>query len=103
MIMFKNRIFKKGLFEKGNNCLIADEVECGMIIALKNNKYFYVDDSDKEFLTDEIGDLYGDDDEVKPEHTIITFYNEEEDSISEVLGTEQVICFKRIDGIHNKN
>lgn len=93
--------YKKGLFEHGNNVFIANEVVPGMIIALKNNKYFYVDDVDSEFINDEVAELYTDDDtDILPEHTTITFYDEDENEIRGVLGTELCICFVRGDGKH---
>lgn len=93
--------YKAGLFESGLKTIIADKVENGMIIALSNNKYFYVDDMDKEFINDEVADLYADDvkeSDIKHEHTTITFYDEDGNSIYGVLGTEKCIAFTRIDG-----
>lgn len=93
--------YKKGMFEKGKETLIADEVEIGMIIALSKNKYFYIDDIEKFFINDKVGKLYGDNDPVKPEHTKITFYDEDDNSIIEIPGTECCISFKRVDGKHS--
>ena len=85
----------------GSSVLMADEVKVGNIIALSNNKYFYVLDIDKEFINDEVSKMYGDCDEVKPEHTKITFYGEDNKEITDVPGEALCICFRRIRGNYN--
>ena len=90
--------FNKNLFEEGNNVLIADEVKQGMIICLSANRYFYVDDIDKEFIDEEASKLYGDFDDVKPEHSKITFIDEDLEKITDIPGTAFVIAYGRIDG-----
>lgn len=93
--------YTKTLFEKGNKVFKANEVEIGNIIALKNNKFFYVDDFDKFFINDKVAKLYADDEEPSTEHTKITFYDENENTIENVPGEALCICFKRADGNYN--
>lgn len=101
--MATSKTYNANTFERGNKVLLADEVQAGMIIALSNNKYFYVDDIDKFFINDEIGKLYDEeakDKDIKPEHTTITFYDEDDNEITDVPGTAKCICFKRVNGKH---
>ena len=95
--------FNKNLFCKGYNVIIANEVKVGMIICLSKNRYFYVDDFDEEYINEEVSKLYDDCDEVAPEHIKITFYNEDDEEITDIPGTAHVIAYDRIDGNHNKN
>jgi len=93
--------FREGLFVHGHNVLIADEVDYGMILCLSKNRYFYVAMLEKEFINDEVAKLYQDDEVVPPQHTSITFYDEDDNEITNVPGTALVIAFTRIDGTHN--
>jgi hypothetical protein len=95
--------FKESLFEKGNNICLADEVECGDIICLSNNTYFYVFDLDKFFKEDALANIYADDDKVAPEHTVITFYNESDDEIYGIPGDAKVIVYKRVNGNYSNS
>jgi len=95
--------FNKKLFEEGYHVIIADEVKDGMIIALSECRYFYVDDIDKFFINDEVSKIYGDNDTVKPEHSKITFYNEIDEEITDIPGTAHVIAYGRIKGNHKRN
>lgn len=95
--------YREKLFLKGNNVLIADEVKEGMIICLSNGGYFYVDDIVKEFISDEVAELYDDDAEnIAPEHTVIMFIGDGFEEISEIPATAHVIAFSRIEGKHKK-
>lgn len=85
--------------------ILANDVQVGMKIKLThsseqrykyfNARYFYVDDIDKEFISEEVSDLYDDDvleEDIKPEHTKLTFYNEPDNDESIcVIGTEILI------------
>lgn len=96
--------FNKRLFEKGCKVLIANEVEEDMIIALSNNRYFYVCSIDKHFINNKVANLYHEDDEdIKPEHTMLDFFNENDSEILSIPGTAEVIAYKRIMGNHSIN
>lgn len=98
--------FRKNTFEEGKNVLIAKEVKEGDILALKSNKYFYVDDIDSFFINNEVAMLYPDDvedDDIQPHHSTVTFYNEDEDEICNVPGDALIIVFRRVEGSHNRN
>lgn len=93
--------YKKGMFEEGKNVFFASQIETDTIIALKNNKYFYVYDVVKEFINEETADLYSDDvkeNEIKPEHSLISIYDENGNRIFNIPGETPCILFKRIDG-----
>lgn len=106
MAPFSIKKFKKSTFEQGHNTILAINVEPGMILALTKNKYFYVDDLEPEFASNEIAKLYEDiSDEAcielsinHPEHTVLTFYDEDENEITNIPGDAKVIAFQRIDG-----
>lgn len=99
--------YNKNLFEQGNNVIIADEVEEGMIICLSKCRYFYVNDIDKEFINDDVSDLYckncdsDNGDSCPPEHTVITFIDELLNEITNIPGTATVIAYKGIKGKHS--
>jgi len=91
--------WNKNLFTEGNNTILANDVECGMIISLTKNRYFYVDDMECFFINDDVSNIYNDgDEEIKPEHVILTFYNENEKEIYSIPGDAKVIAFERITG-----
>ena len=95
-------IYNKNLFEQAFNVLIADELETGMIICLSKNRYFYIEDLEKEFINDDVADLYPEyNKNVLPEHTKITLYDERENFISHIPGNIYVNAFKKIVGTHN--
>jgi hypothetical protein len=55
---------------------LASEIEIGDYIKLSNGNLFYVDDIDMEFISDDVADKYGeDDDDISPEDTKYTFWN----------------------------
>lgn len=99
----KSYQYYEGLFESGYDVLIADGVRVDMFIALTKCRYFYVEDIDKEFISDEVGDLYpydALDSEILPEHTKLTFYDEAGNAIVEIPGNAPVIAWKRVKGSH---
>ncbi len=95
--------YNKKTFCDGNNVLLANEIQQGMILALANKKYFYVDDIDSFFISDEVADLYPDDsdNEILPEHSKYTFTNENFEEITDIPFDAKIIAFKRIEGTHN--
>jgi len=99
----KSTKYSKNLFEKGFSVFLADEVKLDTIICLSKNKYFYVRNFDKEFINDEVAKLYNDNDKVLPEHTVITFYDEDDNEIYGIPGNAEVIVYDRLDGKHNIN
>ena len=93
--------FKKKLFEKGDNIILAKDVQDGMIISLSNFKLFYVD------AIDEVAELYSG--EHADEETLtLTFYNEKhmfkpskKTFIHSIPYDAYVIAYKQVDGISN--
>jgi len=93
-----SRKFRKGMFLESGHAILADEVECDMVIELNNNKFFYVYDISKEFISDEVGELYGENDPVKPEHLLITFADEYDNMICDVPGNQPILAYMMIQG-----
>lgn len=76
--------------------ILANDVEIGMKIKFTHSqvRYFYVDDITKEFISKEVCKLYPDDvleRDIKPEHTKLTFHDDNFDSSEEIIGTEILI------------
>jgi hypothetical protein len=93
-----DRKFRKGMFLASDHAILADEIEVGMIIELYNNKFFYVYDIDKEFISDEVAELYGENDPVNPEHSLITFADEYDNMICDVPGDQPILAYMMIKG-----
>jgi hypothetical protein len=93
-----SRKFRKGMFLESGHAILADEVECNMVIELYNNKFFYVYDISKEFISDEVAELYGENDPVKPEHSLITFADDYDNMICDVPGDQPILAYMMIKG-----
>ncbi|MBP6566087.1 MAG: hypothetical protein KA270_02905 [Saprospiraceae bacterium] len=91
--------YNNNLFEKQETGLsfVADEIEEYDIILLSKNRFFYVFDLDKEFINDEISELYeGNDNDILPEHTKIILFDESDKTITDIPGDAPVIIYRRI-------
>ncbi len=83
-MQFNNSLFCSMMLSK---LVPADKIEIGSLLLLRHNQYFIVDDIEREFISDEIADLYPDDvkdEDIKPEHYTISFIDEADNKIVKV-------------------
>ncbi|MFZ1704395.1 MAG: hypothetical protein WAT79_08605 [Saprospiraceae bacterium] len=91
--------YNNNLFEKQETGLsfVANEIEEYDIILLSKGRFFYVFDLDKEFINDEVSELYdGNDNDILPEHTKIMLFDESYKTITDIPGDTPVIIYRRI-------
>lgn len=96
--------YTKKLFQKDEDPNAPNQVEINDILLLQDGACFLVDDVGIEYKNDEVAELYdenGKEEDVKPEHSIYTFYDKDENEISHVPGTAQLTIFRRVNGIQN--
>ena len=82
MTIYEHNYDEKKFSKQSFVCLRlkAREVKEHDKILMSNEKIFDVDYIEKEYISDEVGDLYDDtvtDEEIKPEHTKYQFINED--------------------------
>jgi len=92
--------YKSKHFQQSDRMVLASEIQEGMLLARKNyGEFFEVDEIEKEFINEEVSKLYSDEDlEIKPEHSLLTFYDERGNGIFGILGTDSFVCFSRVYG-----
>lgn len=93
-------IYKEKYFLQGESMIEANQLQVGDVIALSNDKLFWIDDVDSSFINDEIGKLYDElplDHEVKPKDSKYTIYSQDgygDREISEIPHNAKFIVYR---------